>query len=1302
MGFDVGEKCWLVVNGDPAEGANCHEVTITATDEKTGTVSCQRDKHTDEHSIGSKEYNGGVPISFPAMKIDGLIPGEMMEDFIKDEGKGKGFSGTCKLVEWDNEFAQSSGSEIKGTYDDMVDMRKLNDAELMRNLRARFSENGSFCRCGVTLVAMNTYRMPKNSPECFYKDGSWKWIKNPAGAGKIVVPTDESKKKMSGSDFDPTKMLNRVFDKETLHAYAACKDRSLPPHAWGLASACFHELQENYGQTTGADQSIVITGESGAGKTYITKKMLDFLAEAGGGKPGEDGMTVTDKMLATTPILEGWGNANMPRNPDSSRFGKLYQIFFSRPEAGFPSEIQGCNIDPYMLEKSRVASQQMLERNFHIYYRIMRGPHVGAEVPLPKDQKFVFDPADYGVKAMNTIPKQGDYLFLDGGDSIKDKVFTRVYTDIPDNFQPMPTAVGIPARGFEDDENMTDTIKALKIFFDDDAVVKMILQVTFGTLILGNVNFKETSETTCEVDMAGKSGEAIELVNKLWQLQPAGDWSPSGRDTKPPADGSWVPKLATAISHAHMGKTVGVVPRSASVSKKLRDALAKTVYDKLFLWLVAECSSKLQENPQLNTERDNWIGVLDIFGFEFYEMNKLDAPGGTTLNSLDQYNINYCNEKLQKQFVKVIFELEQAEYLDQIGDPIITNETLGKIDNQDTLDLLSGKKSVVGCLNNASKKPGDSKKFPNGEDQDANFLKELITMSGGNKKTLQAENEKVYGKGKLPKDFKDWNKPVRIWMADDVMQKKKRWQGTLGDSADCKKNKWNDIGCAFFVQHYASEVLYDIRGWTAKDQDALGILAEQTMASSTCPGGFIDYAFGPKDPDAKKGASSVCKDFAAKLQRLTDTLESTNCNFVRCIKASNPLKVAQFTPGLVLNQLRYTGMLDTLNIRRLGFPSRPTHLEFWQTYHVLNTESTIADFDDDAAIQAGATSLAESVSAMAPQVAKQVMDLTGVQVPQEQIDVCIHVGQSRSGKKNRVLVRDWLARELDSMKNKILGEKAVAIQSAYRGCQYANEYKRESAAWSLQSCLRSCALRKPYAEMRKDTLKLLPELHAFTGRCIAAASQDNVEIEAAKKEMVGFLEDNKRMEQVEADERKMAAAEDEYAFRLSDATFGERVEADKKQHLDIAEKCHTAAYEHYQSVKAMLESTEKKGAEADARWQKMIHEGEVKTVPLVRQYKAESAPFQVPNKDAFRFKYSFSYKGAKAMNKAAAPAPVEAPAAEAPAEAPAAEAPAEAPAAEAPAAEAPADSTVPAATEETATTENVNATDDANAAVDNE
>jgi len=248
----------------------------------------------------------------------------------------------------------------------------------------------------------------------------------------------------------------------------------------------------------------------------------------------------------------------------------------------------------------------------------------------------------------------------------------------------------------------------------------------------------------------------------------------------------------------------------------------------------------------------------------------------------------------------------------------------------------------------------------------------------------------------------------------------------------------------------------------------------------------------------------------------------------------------------------------------------------------------------------------------------------------------------RVGRDGLVLARDWLDRELGAQRRIILGRSAVTIQAAYRACFNRMEYDRESGAWNIQACLRTVNVQKPYREKRQAVLQLMSTLHDFTGRTLAGRANESANLQAARNEMNAFEEDNKRLEKMEADERKTAAGEDEYSWRLMDATFGERVAADKQQYLSMAEAAYGKAKDKITDVKSFIDQIQKKGAESDARWQKMQTEGVVRAVPLVRQYKSEAAPFQPPSKDSYRFKYSFSYKGAKpVIGKANPPPPAE-------------------------------------------------------------
>jgi len=288
--------------------------------------------------------------------------------------------------------------------------------------------------------------------------------------------------------------------------------------------------------------------------------------------------------------------------------------------------------------------------------------------------------------------------------------------------------------------------------------------------------------------------------------------------------------------------------------------------------------------------------------------------------------------------------------------------------------------------------------------------------------------------------------------------------------------------------------------------------------------------------------------------------------------------------------------------------------------------------------------LVESINAMIPGIVAQLSDPpdTDQKNPDGTWDAI------RVGRKGLILARDWLDRELDRKRKEILAISAVIIQATYRASFNHNEYKMHQAAWTIQSNMRAAAQAKPFQALRKATLTMLPEMHSFTGRVIASRAADSALLNNARNEMNAFLEDNKRLEKMEADERKVAAAEDEYSYKLMDATFSERVEDDKKQFLSMAETAYKNATEKMVGVKAFIDSTQKKGADADARWQKMQTEGVVRAVPLLRQYKSTAQSFNPPSKDSYRFKYSFAYKGAKAVEpkpepKAKAPAPAPEP-----------------------------------------------------------
>ncbi|XP_041352149.1 unconventional myosin-VI-like [Gigantopelta aegis] len=482
--------------------------------------------------------------------------------------------------------------------DDNCALMYLNEATLLNNIRIRYMKNQIYTYTANILIAINPY---------------------------YEIPD--------------------LYTPSTIQKYRGKSLGTVPPHVFAIADKAYRDMK-----VTKVSQSIIVSGESGAGKTESTKYILKYLTECWGTHAGP----IEQRILESNPLLEAFGNAKTVRNNNSSRFGKFVEIHFDNKNS-----VCGGFISHYLLEKSRICTQTKEERNYHIFYRLCAGAPEDLRQKLKLGSPDQFQYLKFGCtqyfcgresdKAMNQNRKSQQYLKMG---SLHDPVI--------------------------------DDVKNFKVC--DEAMAKMglspgdrqlVYQLVAAVLHLGNVAFEDNTEDSkggCKVSSSAE--ESLEIVSRLIDVD-----KQELRDS-----------LTSRVMQATRGGTKGTaikVPLKTFEAASARDALAKALYSKLFDYIVNQVNQSIPF-----TSSANYIGVLDIAGFEYFQVN-----------SFEQFCINYCNEKLQQFFNERILKEEQILY-EKEG---LNVKKINWTDNQDCIELIETKSSgIFDLLDEESKLPTPS------------------------------------------------------------------------------------------------------------------------------------------------------------------------------------------------------------------------------------------------------------------------------------------------------------------------------------------------------------------------------------------------------------------------------------------------------------------------------------------------------------------------------------------------------------------------------------------------------------------
>ncbi|XP_055547303.1 myosin heavy chain, muscle isoform X18 [Wyeomyia smithii] len=641
--------------------------------------------------------------------------------------------------------------------EDMADLTFLNEAAVLHNLRQRYFCKLIYTYSGLFCVVINPYK---------------RWP---------------------------------LYTMRVAKMYRGKRRAEVPPHLFAVSDGAYVNMLTNH-----ENQSMLITGESGAGKTENTKKVIAYFATIGASTKKDESTekkgSLEDQVVQTNPVLEAFGNAKTVRNDNSSRFGKFIRIHFTGS-----GKLAGADIETYLLEKARVISQQTLERSYHIFYQMMSGSVKGLkEICLLSNNVH-----DYHIIA------QGK-------------------TTIP---------------SVDDGEEMLATDEAFNVLGFTQEEKDNIYRITAAVMHMGGMKFKQKGrEEQAEADGTEEGDRVAKLLGVV---------------TEDLYKNLLKPRIKVGAEFVTKGQNKDQVTNAVG-------ALCKGIFDRIFKWLVKKCNETLDTKQK----RSQFIGVLDIAGFEIFDYN-----------GFEQLCINFTNEKLQQFFNHHMFVLEQEEY---------KREGINWAFIDFGMDLLA-------CIEMIEKPMGilsileEESMFPKATDQ--TFAEKLMTNHLGKSPPFQKPKPPKPGcqaahfaighyAGVVSYNITGWLEKNKDPLNDTVVDQFKKGN--------------NNLLVEIFADHPGQSAAPD--------------------------------AGGGKGGRGKKGAgfATVSSSYKEQLNNLMTTLKSTQPHFVRCIIPNELKQTGLIDAHLVMHQLTCNGVLEGIRICRKGFPNRMMYPDFKLRYKILN------------------------------------------------------------------------------------------------------------------------------------------------------------------------------------------------------------------------------------------------------------------------------------------------------------------------------------------------------------------------------
>ncbi|XP_078141604.1 unconventional myosin-IXb isoform X7 [Centroberyx gerrardi] len=930
---------------------------------------------------------------------------------------------------------------------DLCNLPVLNEDGILDNLRTRFYKKKIYTYAGSILIAINPFKfLPIYNP---------KYVK--------------------------------MYENHQLG--------KLEPHIFAIADVAYYAMLRKR-----VNQCIVISGESGSGKTQSTNFLIHCLT-ALSQKGYASGVERT--ILGAGPVLEAFGNAKTAHNNNSSRFGKFIQVNYL--ESGV---VRGAVVEKYLLEKSRLVSREKNERNYHVFYYLL----LGASEEERKEFKL--------------LPPE-DYLYLKQQNfKIEDE------EDLRHDFERLQQAM-----------EMVGFLPATK---------KQIFSVLSAILYLGNVTYRKKSTGRDEGLDVGPP-EVLATLSDLLKV-----------------------KEELLVEALTKRKTVTVndkliLPYSHSEAITARDSMAKSLYSALFDWIVLRINHALLNKKDMEESVPCLsIGVLDIFGFEDFQTN-----------SFEQFCINYANEQLQYYFNQHIFKLEQEEYqaegitwhnidyTDNVGCiHLISKKPTGLLyllDEESNFPHATDKTLLAKFK---QQHQGNKYFVPTPVMEPAFVIQHFAGKVKYQIKDFREKNtdhmrpdivallrssDRAYVRqliGMDPVAMFRWgilratirgmaafNEAGRRWAAKTAGVVRPTSRTPLGElqrpNAPVERLYKRASMLDFYFDHSEErplEAFEDIFASYESKKKNKNTRQKQIIPKNLLDSRSLKFIVGLTLHDRttksllhlhkKKKPPSISAQFQTSLTKLLETLGRAEPFFIRCIRSNAEKKEMCLDEALVLQQLRYTGMLETVRIRRSGYGAKYTFQEFIEQFRVLLPKNAAACKED--------ISVLFEKMGLDPttyQIGKTKVYLK--ELERQQLQDTLH----KDVMQKIIFLQRWFRARLQRKEFLDMRKAASLIQRSWR--RYCKEEQRRRAATLIQAVWRGSRQRAEYRQHKQGITKIqaLVRGHSARRRChsIREEKRRKEEEEEEARKRAEMEEAKRRAEEEEARRR----AEEEEAARLA-------------------------------------------------------------------------------------------------------------------------------------------------------------------------